>query len=700
MPSNQMYSPRRSPALYPLLFSCVLSSPLFLKASGTPPSPAAWWPLDTQKNQAVLDRSGRIEDQVEGTSSFVRGVKSSALQLDGYTTCIVRKADKAPQLKGEFTCEAWVALGAYPWNFCPVIAQHNKEEKGFFFGIGPRGEVCFNLKAKGGWITCTTNRDAVTLRRWHHIAGTFSEKQNEVRIFVDGKPAAQATAAGAFEPASETDLRIGADNTKVKPSNIHREFGTLPWWFSIDGILDEIKIRHTALSPEQIENCVRKNSPETAPPLPERRLPSGPEGPGRFGAYYCNLKYYPQWDALWSVGPDPDVVVRFDRSAVRVVFWRGSRYSAAWVSGNDLWMADQSVEAWNKQEGCYEHMQDRACRYSHVRIIETSDARAVIHWRYAPVCSHNKLWNVDRKTGRACWVDEYYYIYPDQLGIRKVCWNTGKLGGPRQFQESLPFTHPGQLQSDVVHAHFATVGNLKGETADLKFVKNPGKKKENLPADLIIQQYNFKSPDKPSIIFEPGSEMHYVKDFDIRRWKRPGSCNHWPVGQAYCDGRTSQAADRPTHFLGFPISYPPVHEKDGRSWWNGLYGMTGKTVRELAVVAKSWIHAPELTVGGEGFEGRGYDRSERIYTMRRTEGNAAALRFELAGSAETPVFNPAFLVENWGEATPELFIDGKKRPVGEKVRFGFVRRLEGTHLVVWIDLTSEENATFTLQPEK
>ena len=63
----------------------------------------------------------------------------------------------------------------------------------------------------------------------------------------------------------------------------------------------------------------------------------------------------------------------------------------------------------------------------------------------------------------------------------------------------------------------------------------------------MIQQFDFRSKNKPSIIFEPGNRMKYLKDRDIRGLQGPGSCNHWPVGQAVCDGRTSQAADRPTH---------------------------------------------------------------------------------------------------------------------------------------------------------
>ena len=39
------------------------------------------------------------------------------------------------------------------------------------------------------------------------------------------------------------------------------------------------------------------------------------------------LPCYPEWDALSSVAADPDIVVQFDGTPVRVVFWRGMRYS-------------------------------------------------------------------------------------------------------------------------------------------------------------------------------------------------------------------------------------------------------------------------------------------------------------------------------------------------------------------------------------
>ena len=143
------------------------------------------------------------------------------------------------------------------------------------------------------------------------------------------------------------------------------------------------------------------------------------------------------------------------------------------MTENNLWMADQSVEAWNDKEGCFEHMQDPRCLYSHVRIIENTEARVVVHWRYAPVSADDHLWNVDPRTGWGLWIDEYYYIYPDRTAVRCVTWQKGTLGEPHQFQESIPLTSPGQLQGDVINPDYVTVANLAGDRQVFSYVRNP-----------------------------------------------------------------------------------------------------------------------------------------------------------------------------------------------------------------------------------
>jgi len=659
------------------------------------------WSFDQGRDNIAIDGAGGMNDTIEGNFKRCPGVIGTAVKFDGFSTAIIRPAADAPRLGEAFTIQAWVALGAYPWNFCPIVSQAAPGHAGYTFAVGPQGQVSLQLAVGGQWQQCASEDFAIPLRTWVHVAGVF-DPQHGLAVYVNGKAAGALAAAGEPTFAADVDLRIGIPHTKLKPSNIHREHGTLAGWFTLDGLMDEIRIHDRPLPAEAIAAAAAV-TPAAQPDLPPRVLPSGPEGPGRFGAYYCKLKYYDEWDALWPVGADPDVVVRFDASPVRVVFWRGSRYSPAWVSENGQWMADQSVETWRPgegdQEGCFEHMQDRRCRYSHVRIIESSDARTVVHWRYAPVSAHDHLWNVDERTGRACWVDEYYTLYPDAMGVRKVTWKTGTVGKPRQFQESLPFTHPGQLQGDVVHADWATVGNLRGESVTLSMVANPGKEKPGVPDDLVIQMYNLKSQAKPFMIFETGNRMNYVHDRDIAALSRPGSCSHWPVGQAACDGRSSQATDRPTHFLGFPISSPPVHAEAGRSWWNGIYGMVDAPFERLAFVARSWNRPPELTLPAGGATCHGYDRGQRAYVLTRAAAAGdTPVHVELPASDDSPVFNPAFLIENWGPAGASLTLDGQPLPPGPACRIAHRHHLDRSDLIVWLQHESTAPLKITFTP--
>lgn len=131
------------------------------------------------------------------------------------------------------------------------------------------------------------------------------------------------------------------------------------------------------------------------------KLPSGPSGPGTFGAYYTHLNYTPEWDQHWRVDDHPDVVVRFEDGGHKFVFWRGTSYIPCWVTDNDIWYTNEFVERRGNHspntEGCVEPMSDKQCRYSHVRVIESNEARVVIHWRYAPVDVRYEHAFIDRK---------------------------------------------------------------------------------------------------------------------------------------------------------------------------------------------------------------------------------------------------------------------------------------------------------------
>lgn len=660
--------------------------------------PIAWWSFDKEDGDGerrATDRAARITDAIEGNFTRVAGVTGQALRLDGFTSVIRRLSAAAPRLTGAFTAEAWVALATYPWNWAPILDHERDGHEGFYFGIGPLGNAGLQLAVDGRWQTCQT-KAAVPLRKWTHVAAVFDPRSG-VALYLDGAPAGQCTATGAFSSPEGLDLLIGMNHEKRVPSHPVRPQATLATWYTLDGIVDEIKIHGSARPAESIRAAVASAKPPTAPEIPKRVMPSGPAGPGRFGAFYTKLSYYPEWDALFRTSEHSDIVVQFDGSPIRVVFWRGTRYSPVWVMEDGTWMADQSAEHFTNHEGCFEHMLDPQNRYSHVRIIENTPARIVVHWRYAPVSVRQEFSQVDERTGWADWVDEYFTFFPDGLGVRKVVmWTSGRPLGPSEF---IVLAQPGQRPEDIIHLDALTLVNLKGETQVYSWAEDTPDFTTNMrPDSPVIQVVNLKSRHKPFEIFEPGARMRVFrheqrKDVSAFPW-----WNHWPEAQVPSDGRYAVAPDRPSHF-SLSWGGPPIHKiGENKYYATWVYGATVKPPAELAPLARSWAQPPALRLTGEGFTGGAYDRTERAYVLQRSGEAAGPAAFELSASTESPLINASIVVKGWGDREASLSMDGRELKAQDGVRTGLVRHLERTDLVVWLPVSATKPVSVRIAP--
>jgi hypothetical protein len=520
-----------------------------------------------------------------------------------------------------------------------------------------------------------------------HLTGVYTS-QKEMALYVNGELVTTTAIKGSLTYPSKTSCILGMVTVPGKPSNTIRTWGTVDAYFGLDGIIDDIEVFDVALSSDQVKGDFLKVK-AGVPDIQPRKLPVIEKNPGHFGAFYTKLKYYPGWDNLWPVDQDPDIVICFDKNPSKLIFWRGSRYGPAWVSENENWMGDQSLETWgndkNDIEGCFEHMQDRHCRFSNVRIIENTDARAVIHWRYALVSSHDHTWMPDPKTGWECWVDEYYYVYPDGSAIRKVSWNKGTTGDAIQYQESLPFTQPGQRNQDLLENDYVSVADYDYHTRTVSV------ELRKQPADWFgkytIQQFNFKSQNKPFICFEPGNDM-WVRWIDV-------GYNHYPVNQARSDGRWAKTLDRPAHISSSPCSDPVIHENGNRMYWIGLYGMNGMKMNELIRFGRTWAFAPEISVTGDRFVSKGYDKTERCYQLENNNSKAGKVEFTLKGSMDSPVIDPAIRVKNWNSIVAKILVNGK---VSSNAKVGINHQLGGDDLVLYLPIEETTPVTITITP--
>jgi hypothetical protein len=578
----------------------------------------------------------------------------------------------------------------------PPPQRHDR----LFFGIDSEGHIGMKLMINDQLKECISEI-TVPLLKWSHVAGTF-DKDKGINLYINGKPVGSTAVKGVVTPEKGYDLLIGKSHKKMSPVNTERgPSRSLLSNMIFDGLIDEVKIYNRALSAQQIGPSYLAVKPGQEQPLTWRVMPSGPKDvKPRFGASYCRLRYSDEWEKLWRVGPHPDILVLFDESPARLLFWRGTAYGAVWVTENWRWMGDQSLErtGGGSPWGCAEHMSDKQCRYSYVRIIENHDARVVVHWRYAVSDIVYGIFGADQD-GWGEWADEYYYIYPDAVSTRKQILHSNLLH--HEWQETIVLHQPGTRPEDNIELDALTWGNMDGESKTYTWKR--GDHDDRKLRNATIQMVNLKAKNKPFIILQPNSRPKLMRCCVEEQWTHFPWWNHWPVAQLPNDGRRTGVPDRPAHSsLAQSIEDSRIikHDKEkGTLTAVSLCGMAEKTVPELVPLARSWNHPAELNLEGSGFSSKGYDRYQRAYVLTcKDEGNPSTLKLKLAASEGSPLVNPAFVVKGWGEAGAELRINGRQLKRGKNFRSGHNHTLEGSDLVVWIKRESTKPITISLSP--
>jgi hypothetical protein len=483
----------------------------------------------------------------------------------------------------------------------------------------------------------------------------------------------------------------------------------VPASYSFDGIIDEVKIFNTSLSSEDIAGNYSESKPDSEFGLKFRKLPAGPDGPGKFGAYYTKLEFDESWDSGWRVGEHADVIVRFDEASYKFVFWRGTSYIAHWVTETGIWYTNEFNETWGPDVmASAEPMSDKRTRQSHVRIIESNDARVVVHWRYALVDNLEVIAKTDPISGWGDWTDEYFILYPDGIGTRKIHLWSAEPTAPHQFYESIILNPPGTRPEDNIEYEALTMMNMKGESYTYDW-RDGAPENIDKPDNYNIQFVNLKSKSIPFVVVNEGKpsvtrwnvetdgpwikayKSEIIKDYSIFPW-----WNHWPVAQIPSDGRWASEPDRVSHTsLTNDLEWKESELTENTHVRVHMTGLTDKPKLEIVDVAKSWLYPPDVKVS-DGFKFNKYDDYERAFMLERTVSGEETIEMDIPATDASPLYNPAFIIKNWGEAGASLEINGKEIPRGKDFRYGLRHTLDGSDLIVWLKYRSTGSTTVKL----
>jgi len=502
-------------------------------------------------------------------------------------------------------------------------------------------------------------------------------------------------------------------------------------WFDHDfNTGDTVVVKPVGQSPPVVRAPVRDPYKSEVPLFPE-----GSPDPGPFGAYYTTLKYWDQWDEPWRVGDYADVVVQFDRSPDRFIFWRGTTNVPHWSNEQNHWYSNEFCERRGGDsglDGLCEPMQDHDSKFSNVRIIHSSPARAVVHWRYSPVTLSGDIPFVD-ETGWGDCVDDYYYVYPDETCVRYTTLYTSAPNVFHEWHEAIPVLNPGSYPEDVLDMQALSMANLEGDAKVFNF-ENGFPPDSELEDGYPIILIGLKGKSKPFAICEsagqwldpisrPGDSRFNQYD-DWPAWPKKYRRGDWQENpqtgyKNYSDFLPSHSSLMHLNWDNYESDYdgPVVFLR--RVLLNGMIQTTD--VRQLVPLARYWENPPLIKVTGYGFGNACFDKAEKAYKINRRiswdpelinhdddkkpNKDADTLRLHVLASDRSPIINPCFIINNWpAEKKARLYVNGKEIAQGKDFRQGIETGWDKwepkSSLVIWTRCSFEQEVTFTIEMVK
>jgi hypothetical protein len=624
--------------------------------------------------------------------------------------CNAFTSTKQTEEKGDHTTlfvEAWIAPQEYPFNVNAIVNQVEQDWKGFCLGLNYEGKLVGSLYADGKQQLCYSSED-IPLLKWSHVAMSYTEGTG-MTLYVNGKSVAtKPFTQPAIFASNEIPVDTGKCQIKQIPAHTsipEKEKNNLDKykiWMQFKGRIENVKIEESLPNFDDWGRKVAVDERIGKQILSFFKLPGSEIKPGPFGAFYTRLKYDDaEWEDAWRVSDHADVVVRFPDSPVKYVFWRGTRYAPAIVSENNIWINDQCIEnAWGLGE-CYDGFEDRHCRYSHVRIIENTPVRVVVHWRYALTSVQNEIaW--EDETGWGDWADEYWTIYPDGVAVRKSILHSSHSNKSDEiryeFEQIVPINAAGTRSEDNLETEALSIADLDGNTATYSWEKEPPRD-YNQTKYQPIELVNTKSKYKPFFIFD---EKRIVGNW--RAKARDGSSNfswynHWPVSQIMSYTTEAVRPDKPSH----TSLDATLKDKNGNRFYNlefgpnkttlfrTLVGSTTQDVKTLIPLARSWNMPSKLEVLTAGWENKGYDVYQRAYILRKTDAAPASLKLTLHATEASPLYNVCIVLENTDNAAVKISADSSIRPT-----VSVIRGLTESKTLLWLPLQGTKKCTLSI----
>lgn len=206
-------------------------------------------PFDEGSGDIVKDRGPfKLEGKLVASPKWVDGKFGKALQFGGAGAGQYVEIAHQPNLDADtaVTVMSWMFPNTWPhkgaccdqvWGF----GVHGGCGGRVQWGLFQEGDLKARFEAAGGRLDIPAPLPEE--KKWTHVAITYDNGVG--RLYIDGKMAAEGKGAGALNKSNEP-LMIAADCERLN--------------YAFDGIIDEFRMFHRALSEKEIGALMEKGS--------------------------------------------------------------------------------------------------------------------------------------------------------------------------------------------------------------------------------------------------------------------------------------------------------------------------------------------------------------------------------------------------------------------------------------------------------
>jgi hypothetical protein len=220
----------------------------------------AYWPFDENSGTTAYDATSNANNGTINAATWTPGRMGSALQFDGSTSFVDCGVKTSLNPTSAVTVSVWVNLASYPGFYYSLVQNGDSYRLLLTDWSGAQGKGIRIDGLSGG--TAATDQlcsDAFLLNTWYHIAFTFNESNDELRLYVnDG-----LRSLTCWNGACPTDLV-----SSIYPFRIGNQpsFGGFAESNFFNGKMDAIRIYNRALSASEITALYLEPSSTNTPP--------------------------------------------------------------------------------------------------------------------------------------------------------------------------------------------------------------------------------------------------------------------------------------------------------------------------------------------------------------------------------------------------------------------------------------------------